>query len=1302
MVYSDILGIDEDFQSFYDLTNEKGDYWKHFIPTEKFYYILNSTLNSLTGTQSQDKKSLWMQGTYGTGKSHATSVIKHLLWDDIEKIKKYVNTKINDSQIKNRLLKFREKGNKIFPIVLQGISKITNVKTFGLVIQKAVIEAFKKEEKEIPKTKTDFDKWIDFIVKNPQHSDWDKFIQNNQELKMYSVLNKDSLINRFRDRDIHILNIFEDLLSKHDFHLSPVNIKDWLTEISDEIRNNNIATSLILYWDEFTPILESSNKSEYLSELQNIAQMSIDNKIYFFVVSHRKLKIYERKIPKEELKKVEDRFSVLDYAMEDITTYHLISNAIQKKDRDKWNQLKKKHLENNVKLNNLIDRLVWNEGRKEKECIKNIFPIHPYAGHIATLMSRLFGSTNRSIFNFLNTTKNNGFTQFINKHPKNELYIFLTGDYLWDYFIEFIEDDNISEKYDMIISKYKNNIEAIRKEGKVYEAAFKIIVFLNILNNATKADETKQNELVKPSIENIKGVLLGTQFEENIDKALKFIDKNNYVQKNPDNLFLISLSSLPEKEIEKEKEFILKDMEKDLLKIFTSEQKKLIEEAFSNNILRKTEVKLYWAGERKHHITRKLDQDFKNKYSLNIAVFLALEDIEIQQIKKFIDNDILEKNYPNIIHVTVDTVLTTQDRDKYIDYYVKSRVFEKHDLNDDKIINRKHSNKIIENWITNIKNGRVELRLRNINEKCIVKNFSNLVNNKISTEIFSYGLETINNLQISTIWNIKTRSTDSYIKIFLSANSLDEVLKNTSSHPKKHLREMIRNNNGEYIINNNLNIIKNINEKHPLIKIWSEVNNRINNISGNFNLGRELRFLNQPPYGLYLNVVYEALMGFIMRVFLGKFYEAGTGKRIDKETLMLELIKTFFDYLHNNKKIDEEKLNLRLITYQEEELIEIIPKIFNISKPDSLNDLRWLIKEWITKKLGYPLWVYKKTINPSVDNAIDKIILFINSIDEELDDKKIIDLLSAVKEAKLDLRCINKAKAKTNFINWVNQIDGIKENLPNLNYDELYEYIKSNMPEEKFPWDENKAILSVYKYKADKITEIHKEKEEMVKKEQEKKEHEYLKEQEKKLIEIFASIFRIDICDNLNDLKKQLIKWTTESKYPFWVFKSSVNNENIKNIIDDINSFINSKNVTIKEYINLLEVVKETKNSLNLEKEKAQDYFFKWIKEILNTDFSSENLNEIIDFTEEKLGDKFVKCNEKDLIIEIQKWQLKKQDEKVISKTIEINQNKKIHSDKKKTVKNKIKSKNVESLRNSILLFLEENPQFCEILDKYL
>lgn len=143
MKYQEIIGLYEYFQPVVDITEERGDYWKQFIPTGDFLEVLRTFLNALESKDPSNRKSIWMQGSYGTGKSHATSVIKHLLWDPLEEIEDFIE-KI-EPQIRERLRNFR-KEKRVFPVTLKGSSGLTDNKSLALVLEKSVKESLKREK----------------------------------------------------------------------------------------------------------------------------------------------------------------------------------------------------------------------------------------------------------------------------------------------------------------------------------------------------------------------------------------------------------------------------------------------------------------------------------------------------------------------------------------------------------------------------------------------------------------------------------------------------------------------------------------------------------------------------------------------------------------------------------------------------------------------------------------------------------------------------------------------------------------------------------------------------------------------------------------------------------------------------------------------------------------------------------------------------------------------------------------------------------------------------------------------------
>ena len=58
------------------LINSKPELWKKFFPHDTFVKLIKNTVSVLDRKQ---KLSIWVEGAYGTGKSHAVLTLKKLL-----------------------------------------------------------------------------------------------------------------------------------------------------------------------------------------------------------------------------------------------------------------------------------------------------------------------------------------------------------------------------------------------------------------------------------------------------------------------------------------------------------------------------------------------------------------------------------------------------------------------------------------------------------------------------------------------------------------------------------------------------------------------------------------------------------------------------------------------------------------------------------------------------------------------------------------------------------------------------------------------------------------------------------------------------------------------------------------------------------------------------------------------------------------------------------------------------------------------------------------------------------------------
>ena len=1117
MKYKEVLGLYEYFQPVYDITQERGDFWKQFIPTKDFIDTLRIFLNSLEARDKKTRKSIWLQGTYGTGKSHATGVIKHLLQDNIEYIEDFVE-KIPDDQVRERLRNFRRE-NKVFPVTLKGISGISDAKSFALKIEEAVRNALKDERIDV-KTRSEFEKYIDSIQNN-KSINWRYIVDNNLELKSM-VGSVERLLTELENNNIEVLKILEKSI---DFHIPHPSVEEWLSEILSELQKLNIS-HIAIYWDEFTPIMELSTSSALLTILQSIAEKSFNENLFLFVISHRLPE--QTQVSRSDQEKVLGRFEFKTYSMENITTFHVISNTIKKKNNGEWEKIKDKIYDKNSGFIRVLKKLTEDNPNLLKT-IKNLFPIHPYTAQLATALSQYIGSTERSIFNFL-YDENKGFARFIKEYPREESdEYFLTADILWDYFLDDFKRRQ-EEKINSILGKYNAYYEELNNKGPQYLAIFKGILLLNLIQSYTTSSPF-ESSIYAPSRDNILDMFLGTSFGDNIDEVLDYIDKK-CIPKAPDGLYLISQTPLPIKEINEAKELAKREYE-DITKLFTKEQKKRLEDRITGNILRETNVQIYWAGINKLELKRKIRNDFINSYTVNIAFFLPKSISEIYDLNDIIRNLIDEDEKDrNVVFILSNRELSRDNYDRLLEYIARKNVAERHSYAEEAKISERYMERLLDQWVEGVEKDYIEIIYQNKIYKIPFDLLDDRVNKSLSPEIFRFGLENLERLaENRNVWEFKF--SDKVAEIFLYEDKRDFLEEKLKNAPYKYLLGILLSNNGEYIVDKILKFYEGLDPDHPTVKICREVENTLKNREGtSFNLGDVLEFLRRPPYGLYPNMANYAVLSFALRPFIGKLYELGTGRKLTKE-LLKEKISSVFKYWTNGK--DRDKLEVRLGTSEEKELTDILINLFDIKEEESLNNVRWRIREWV-KHIGLPVWSLKELVqnNKGLLVAIDAINYVVRTLDRELLEDKIKSILDILKLTRMDLKLLLNPKSfKEGFSKWLKSLDDIE--VEDGDIEEIIEYLNKNMQEEVAYWTEDKVRLKLKDWKTEKDKDKYR----------------------IEFINTLKEIFKIGGTPDQRELKDLLRKYIDQTLgYPLWVLKKVIGIEDVNKVIKFIEDFI--------------------------------------------------------------------------------------------------------------------------------------------------
>ncbi len=1082
MKYSEIIGVEKHFKSAFDITSDTGDAWKTFISNERFEKNLNQIIKSFTSPVFNNRKSCWIQGTYGTGKSHSLSVIKHLLCDDYDNIEDYL-PKINQSQLRASISSFR-KNKRVFPVVLKGIYTITDVADLTYTIQQQVAAALGDIEIS---TKTDFESVLQILEKGTLDSFFENLIKNNIELRSYAS-NKTQLVTTLKNNETKVIRIIADELKKEGLGgFRTHNIIEWLTEIKNELKERGIADYLLIIWDEFTSLLDIPARRSILNVMQDIAELSyseINNNtdtlgIYLLLVTHKKLEATEsyRELKEDERNMAKARFVELDYGMQPTTTFHILSGALDRKDPEKLNELTQQNFLDIPSVRTLVDKVVDSDSvnaAEIKEKIISLYPFHPYTSYLATFVSRVVGEAERSIFGFLNDEEY-GFKKYIESNIEDSK--FLTADYVWDFFYKTFETSSAGH-FDAITNKFKLSGETVTQKGEDYLAVFKVILLLNILYRVTTTDaDISERNMVNPSTDNIKSAFSGVLEDGEISDILDYLDDSQILHRNPEGVFEVSSSSLPQKKILEEKKRIYPSKE-DISRVvdeYSVTALAKIQTNLARNVPRELDAQVFWGGEKEHLLKGKISAKFKRTYTINVAVVLyrgvtkELDDLlgrtELDQnsSREMFIKLSKEDTFKNIVFVLVNTELGNRRFEAYMDSLAQEAVARSLQMDEERNEGQKNAEKWITQWIEEIKaSGMADMVFRGDVIHVPFNQCNKHLNNSYIKTIFKYGLDSLP--VPNTAW--KHQTSKKAVELVLYSSTKGELEQNATSNDGAV--KYLLTDGTNILFDNKLNLISD-NANVPVVKVCKEVERILNEKKNetSINLAEELKFLASPEYGYYQNRLFMGALAFALRPYIDRLYISGNGQRIDK-TVMKDIVVAIFTYWENSRFND--KCIVRMSTEEERALTEKLNEIFGIDDQEGLLGTKWAIRTKFKEQNKAPLWALKYVGDTSdkYQRFIDKMFKFSKSTDESIQQSFIVELLDGIKtfdvELSSALASVESAKCLDNFL--IKELEAVAEDASSLS--NVKEFLDGKLSGEIVFWEEDDIHEQVLMWKINK------------------------------------------------------------------------------------------------------------------------------------------------------------------------------------------------------------------------------------------
>lgn len=1058
--YSDHIKM-QDFLPVYDMTDETPDMWRTFIPTKQFCDLLQRSITAITSSEISKRRSMWVRGTFGTGKSHASSVVRHLLCDDANEIESYLQNIPNDAT-RAQLTAIR-KQKRYFPVVLKGVEGAYNIPRFSLSIQRETKKALVAAGHPDVVVRSDFDKAIRWV--EGHRSRIPELLEHSDEL-LSEVPTYDKLVTKLKANDIDVFMHLEEVLAADDTYLSSDSISDWLVEVEKTIEDAGIANGLIIFWDEFTSVMDTL-KSDRINVLQNIAEKSQNNNVFLYLISHR-TESSSLDAKGKDITKMSDRYDSVDYQMDEISTYLILRHTFNIPTSLDFN-IRSYITTQNVD-HTLYDYLCESNSAEEKEHIENLFPLHPYTAFLCSKMSNIMGSANRSVLKFMNDEQN-GFKQFINDPTNYDQKKMLTADWLWDFFYSEFVNEPLCTAFTNVYTSHHAKVD---KMGDDFMRVFKVILLLNALSVKFKSSPEKY----APNEKNLCYIFSGDRADGKMPTILKWLDETKIIARDIFGEFKISVSSYNPAEITKEKNVVRTQFKTavDYLK-YNDKSKQEIEKFFlvGERLMRKCEPQLYACEEAEAVLRSKLNKYTREKPNfLHVVLFFSITD----EARDIMENRVkgFSEEFENTMFIIPNEVFSPTSQNQFIDAVAQANVSRSHFNTDDASQFENAAKEYVAKWKNRMNGGTYTMYFNGKRSSDgIFSNIYSIINKKFSAQIFPAGMESVKAWSNTPTTFFANKNYPKLSLQTLQKRTRDELTAFTSSAaPAKQIFM-----EGE---NNLINDICELTDAAKSGASWlnlicSEVDLLIETAkkkyADRFSLSDILAPLMRPPYGIFNNQPNYAVMGYALRKHKDDLFNPSTSQPVGEEKLN-DMIEILLKMWGEGVSETSNKLLLRFGSIEERNLTSILGEVFNLSvvKGVSMSDLKsltyakWCITEFCKQIAKYPLWslLYCEEIKtkPNCKKAISDLINLFNQDSYQL--PKIKELLHEIKNDQIDLY---KILAKANnyregFVNFINDIKEIE--LQPEWWDELEEELSHLQSEIAFRREEDvkSCMMSFY------------------------------------------------------------------------------------------------------------------------------------------------------------------------------------------------------------------------------------------------
>jgi len=968
--YSEYFDIDQEyFPEINESSIKAGVDWHKTFPHKTFVDLLKTTERMLARAINIDKKGIWIEGAYGTGKSRVAWTLKNLLDCSDDKLKAYFaeyDALQKEPDLRDKFLGHKQA--KIITAYRYASSSIDGDQALIRAVYESVTKSLRDAKVAYKGENTLRGGVVEWLSDDLRKSFFKGLIAKPEYRGLGSFAGKsvDDIIALLKNPNVSVDALMSDIFSLADnegitaLSKSMDDLIAWLTDIIDQ----NELKAIVLVWDEFSAYFKKNRTS--LDGFQKLAELSNLKPFYLMIVTHMSGSIFSEIDQTGRI--VRDRFVRKAIELPDSIAFELIKHALKVKDtqKDIWDNLADDLNSRMPIVRNEVRKMVWKDSSVGDEVLKGMLPIHPLAALLLKNISSAFASNQRSMFNFIKTAETEdlqAFQWFIDNHSPDNADI-LTIDYLWNFFYEKGTDEYGSgvgkSNLDLII---RTILDTFPKNEQRLNAEEKRVLKTVIMMQAISQKLGDSVDLFLTSDQNINYAFEGTELEQNraINIAKKLVNGGILYEKpmgGGKTQYAAAAVSGDQAQIDNIKKRITSD----------TKTVSLVSDGDLGAALTLSPPLRF-----RYDITAVTIENFTTKinkminepttYKFHAVLSFARNDEEQNKIRELIRGAMKDNRYKELVFIdTSSTVLGGERFEQWVDHAANEEYWRTKDVKLADEMSRK-AKAILEDWKTDVANGTFTVYSKYAksgepygNSSSVLTALSNIVlkthplsfdNANVSEQMFAVsGLPSGAKFGISqTCGGIF--QTSFVVPLMQGAWQIPEYWNSSPTLPLSKLKRDIDD------------LIQNAFKLDGRIAIGDIFDSLIDQ-------------------GFMPCNQYAFLTGFLLKEYAVDSYRYSDGEIGDRMSTdkLAEIIGEYIK--HKNTPISRYKDKyIEVMTKEQMAFLDFAKVVFDISDNMSIEQIAIRIRSKL-KDLGYPIWSFKEIDTNGLEDFIDKLVALAN------------------------------------------------------------------------------------------------------------------------------------------------------------------------------------------------------------------------------------------------------------------------------------------------------------------------------------